>query len=354
MTLSPEDISKYPFTKEATEFVKAWGLKLEDLGHSDYGPVVVRALNRVKQAIRQREVSWDKSDSELETLSFPVAVAITKTVDDDYLNKRYALAEAKGAFSLLTKEPLDKILNVADSYGWRTQRLPEEGEDRAGIFFTDYLRNASKFHDLAWKLINRQVEGGWVSVSKEDAARLLQEEIRRHIELRLAGLSIPKMPEPLKNAAEDVRAFLHANKRHMVGEEPLPDVQRSAFPPCMEKLYMDLLAGKNLPHMGRFTLTAFLLNAGMTVEEMVKLFTSVSDFDARVTSYQVEHIAGQRGGGTKYKPLNCKTMQTHGLCFNPEALCQRITSPLSFYRRKTRFLRKAPVGKQWTPPTSSE
>jgi len=86
--------------------------------------------------------------------------------------------------------------------------------------------------------------------------------------------------------------------------------------------------------MERFALTSFLVNAGMELEDIVKLFVSISDFDEAFTRYQIEHIAGIRGGRTKYTPPTCKTLQTHQVCVNPDKLCDRINHPLSYYRRR--------------------
>ena len=86
--------------------------------------------------------------------------------------------------------------------------------------------------------------------------------------------------------------------------------------------------------MERFGLTSFLVNVGMDIDEIVKLFVSVTDFDEEFTRYQIEHIAGLRGSRTKYTPPTCSTFKTHGVCYNPERLCERIKHPLSFYRRR--------------------
>jgi DNA primase large subunit len=88
--------------------------------------------------------------------------------------------------------------------------------------------------------------------------------------------------------------------------------------------------------MGRFALTAFLLNIGMKTEDVINRYTTVSDFNEQLTRYQVEHIAGKRGGGVKYTPPNCETLQTHGLCIRKDELCKKVKHPLTYYFRKCR------------------
>jgi DNA primase large subunit len=83
-------------------------------------------------------------------------------------------------------------------------------------------------------------------------------------------------------------------------------------------------------------LTSFLVNVGMPSEKVTDLFRSFSDYNERMTRYQVEHIAGERGSRTRYTPPRCETLQTHGVCVNPDASCRNIRHPLSYYRRKAR------------------
>jgi len=64
------------------------------------------------------------------------------------------------------------------------------------------------------------------------------------------------------------------------------------------------------------------------------VFTSVSDFNERMTRYQVEHIAGSRGSSTKYTPPNCDTLKTHGICVSHDKECVKAVNPLICYKRK--------------------
>src|SRR5438094_9977603 len=57
-----------------------------------------------------------------------------------------------------------------------------------------------------------------------------------------------------------------------------------------------------------------------------------------MTRYQVEHIAGKRGGRTKYTCPMCTTLKTHGVCYKPDDICGTIRNPLSYYKRKARIL----------------
>ena len=111
-------------------------------------------------------------------------------------------------------------------------------------------------------------------------------------------------------------------------------ITQTAFPPCIQVLYQAFSSGRHLSHIGRFTLTSFLINIGMPSEKVIELFKNISDFNERMTRYQVEHIAGERGSRTHYTTPKCDTLKTHGVCANPDNLCKRIHHPLGYYSRR--------------------
>src|SRR5207247_8972675 len=117
-----------------------------------------------------------------------------------------------------------------------------------------------------------------------------------------------------------------------------------AMHPCVRHLIDSLDEGKNVQHMGRFTLASFLLNIGTGEEDVVKLFKPATDFSEKMTRYQVEHIAGKRGGRTKYTCPMCTTLETHGVGYRPDDICGPIRNPLNHHTRKARKLtRKGPT-----------
>ncbi|MFX0067238.1 MAG: hypothetical protein ACFFC7_34335 [Candidatus Hermodarchaeota archaeon] len=100
-----------------------------------------------------------------------------------------------------------------------------------------------------------------------------------------------------------------------------------------------MASGHSISHVGRFALTSFLVNTGMTVGNVIDLFRSMSDFDERMTRYQVEHIAGVRGSQTRYIPPRCDTLRTHGVCLRPDEICKKVRHPLAYYRRKLKTIK---------------
>jgi DNA primase large subunit len=212
------------------------------------------------------------------------------------------------------------------------------------LFFTDYLRNATRFQAKGWKLVNRVVLNGEVYLTKDDTARLLEEEVRVHIEKKLDIKEKIALPQNVAGRVERLKQAFTKQKGKIELEGFPKEFVVSAFPPCIKHMYDGITSGHHLSHIGRFALTSFLTNIGMTAEEVINLYRSLSDFKERLTRYQVEHIAGGRGSRTKYIPPRCDTLRTHGVCTGMDEICRRIRHPLAYYRRKLRTIKaEAPV-----------
>jgi DNA primase large subunit len=161
--------------------------------------------------------------------------------------------------------------------------------------------------------------------------RLLQEEVKQRIEKRLNSVVLDKYPPEILEIAEKLKNLATEHIGQTETDFPKVVVQE-AFPPCINALYVAASKNHHLSHMGRFALTAFLVNIGMDAEAVTELFKSFSDYNERLTRYQVEHIAGERGSGTKYTCPQCSILQTHNVCKNRDELCKRIYHPLKYYK----------------------
>ena len=285
-------------------------------------------------------VSEQPRNDEIEILSFPIAVMMVSTTKDVFLKRRYALAEAKRAYNLLKQENKDKIIQIANTFNWKIKPAKSETADFA-LHFTDFLRNTTGFHETKWKLVNRTMLNGEILLTRDETARLLAEEVRGHIERKLDTKIGLELPPGIANRVELLQQLFWSRKGKMRLEEMPKEIVLDAFPPCIRQLYNTILSGRHLSHVGRFALTTFLINSGMTVDNVVDLFRSLSDFNERMTRYQVEHIAGGRGSRTKYIPPKCDTLRTHGVCPGMDEICRRIRHPLAYYRRKLRIMQTA-------------
>lgn len=284
---------------------------------------------------------------EIEITSFPIATMIVAAINDPFLKRRYALAEAKRAYRILKKEnDKRKLLEIAQVFNWKIKMVktdtttPSTVPADYALHFTDYLKNTSSLRETKWKLVNRTMLKGEVNITKDEASRLLAEEIRGHIEKKLEPKLEITLPRNITDTAEKLKQQSQT-KRGQIRQEEMPkETVVEAFPPCIRQLYDMAQTGKHLSHIGRFTLTSFLISSGMPVETVVEHFRPVSDFSERMTRYQVEHIAGDRGSRTKYIPPMCDTLRTHGVCPGMDDTCRGprypVRHPLIYYRRKAR------------------
>ncbi|MCS7096289.1 MAG: DNA primase large subunit PriL [Nitrososphaerota archaeon] len=327
------DLARYPFLKESAEYVKSLDIKVEDLQSPEFSRVLERARERVEEAILYTLVSRKLKHEEIEILSFPVAIMLTVATGNNFIKERYALAEAKQAYLDMKVESKEKIMAIAGNFSWRIW-LASEAPYTFKIHFSDCLRNTVHLRDKKWKLVNRLMAGGTVYLTRSETARLLSEEVRRHIKRRLEASEVPKLPQFITDVAQKL-SMLTVEKIGKSELEGMPKtVKVEAFPPCVSALYEAASTGRHISHIGRFTLTSFLVNIGMPIDAIIDLFRNSSDFNERLTRYQVEHIAGERGSRTKYNPPKCELLKTHGVCTNPNGVCAKINHPLAYYLRR--------------------
>jgi DNA primase large subunit len=333
------DLAKYPFLKETTEYVRKLDLKIEDLTNPEFAKILERAEERVEEAILYALIERRLRNEEIEILSFPVAIMLAVATQNSFIKKRYALAEAKQTYEDLKQEPKERILAFAKNFGWKlflseNTEIPFEFT----LSFTDYLKNVTHLRDKKWKLVNRLLSNGSIYLTRNETARLLSEEVRKHIEKLLEVKEPPSFPQKIMDVAERIKK-LSIERIGQAEMEGFPKaIIQTAFPPCINTLYQSFSSGRHLSHIGRFTLTSFLINIGMPPENVIEQFKNFSDYNETMTRYQVEHIAGERGSRTRYTPPKCETLKTHGVCANPDEICQKIHHPLSYYQRKLKMI----------------
>jgi DNA primase large subunit len=339
--LTRADLAKYPFLVEAQDYVRELGFSIDEIAQPEFGPVLDRAEKRLEEALAKGRVSTNIIDERTEILSFPVSNLILSLTGEERARRRFALAEAKRAYELLRFESPEKLEQIAiGTFHWKLKRSDIPLGRRLYEFqvsLTDFLRNSIHLKEPKWKLPNRVLDHGLVYATREEMARLLEEEVRTRIVER-SGRPPLQTPAPLMPKVDHARGliikWLGLPTNYELPKVPVPE----AMPPCVRHLIDELAEGKNVAHMGRFALAAFLANIGTDSDEVVRLFKPASDFSERMTRYQVEHIAGKRGGRTKYTCPMCTTLKTHGVCYKPDETCATIRNPLSYYKKQARTL----------------
>lgn len=335
-------LAKYPFLKDAAEHVKDQGVTLDDLlEHQAFRQARARGKARVIDAledgiVRLRPMGTAEEQLE-EVLSYPMARMFVSSVGDKFLTRRYALAEGVAMCERLEKERSDIVEEVAYQLGVPvTTDVDESDELTVRMHFSDYLRFTSRMRSKEWKLVNTEVKDGHVTLNQVKFARVMQQALQDRIE---AELPLPVTDSIVRALGDDLRELKDrtAIKRDQFKAEDFGKVSVENFPPCMKHLIGMAQAGENIPHSGRFALTAFLHHVGLSSDEILALYATSPDFDQSKTKYQVDHITGETSG-TEYTPPECSTMKSYGICYEPDSLCNHpkeyVKHPLSYYRIK--------------------
>jgi DNA primase large subunit len=254
-------------------------------------------------------------------------------LNDPILLRRYALAEAKLAFRRMQHEK-EGLVVLANDLG-----INPQGQGPWKIHFSEYIRAAHRMRSPKWKLTNRDLSEGYLTVTDVELSRLLEEAIREKV---LNGLPV-SVDERICQGLEEYLAPVKRDLEALAAKQKidLGEVKEGAFPPCIKKMLSEVSKGINLAHSARFALVSFLLQINMTPDEVIALFATSPDFDQDRTRYQVEHIAGATG--TRYKPPACATMATYGNCPGEDDLCRRIRHPLSYYERRSIMLKPGAI-----------
>lgn len=331
-------LAKYPFLHEASAYIRAEGISLEEL-LTDEAYARARALGRtlVVEALErgppEERVAIATADQLATLLAYPVARILVSAVADNYLTRRYALREAIAAEGRLESEPDDIVLHLANELGVDLRRE----DDAFRLHFADFLKHTSTMRETPWKLINQRLDGGYVTLRREKAVRILRNAVQRKIE---EGLPLPvndAILDAFRSDLREIRGLLAAKKAAFKAED-IGKISITRFPPCMYNLLAQIQNHENVPHMGRFAIVSFLHHIGMSNEEIFRVFGDVPDFAVDVTKYQIDHITGTTSA-TEYTPPECSTMKSYGLCPGPDRICLTIKHPLSYYRVKGRETR---------------
>ncbi len=333
-------LAKFPFLHEAAAYIRGEGITLEEL-RTETAYARARALgrSRVIEALEKgpptERVAIDTADQLAALLAYPVARILVSANADNYLIRRFSLREAMDAELRLESESDDFIVHLAAELGLDLRR--QDGSFR--LHFTDFLRFTNTMREPPWKLINQQLDAGYVRLRRAKVLRVLRNAIERHIE---EGLPIPvndAIEAAFKGDLREIRSVLESKKAAFKADD-IGKVSITRFPPCMYNLLAQIQNHENVPHMGRFAIVSFLHHIGLSNEEIFRVFGDVPDFAADVTKYQIDHITGTTSP-TEYTPPECATMKSYGICPGPDRICLRIKHPLSYYRIKGRETRRS-------------
>jgi len=338
-------LAKYPFLQDTRQYIKDNGpTVVELLRDLPYERARMIGIERLDNALKNSDVGErslaNDSDCIMEILSYPLARMVAVCIGDTYFKKRYALGEAFHAYNSLVNEPTSFLLSVARELNINAQQLPDQ--PTISIFFKDYLRNAPTRYK-EWKMVNRDLGGGFVTITQKDLARVLLEALRERINDELASRDCDRMVYDA--FATDIQRFQNtlSLQKKKIDAAPVGKLSIEKLPPCMKDILSAIQSGENVPHMGRFALVAFLSSLKLNTNDILKIFSTAPDYLEDKTRYQVEHITGA-SSATEYKCPGCDKMRTYGICpvEKMDDLCKKVRHPLTYYSHKWKEEKKQP------------
>jgi DNA primase large subunit len=174
------------------------------------------------------------------------------------------------------------------------------------------------------------VHRGYVHLTEAEVVRLFRQLAYQRLSSTEGApkVTIKQLPARLQETAEDIVKELVKLRSSY---EPVTAPAPGDWPPCMAAIRARVAEAG---HKELFSLAAFMINRGYSKEEILALLAERPDFNAKIARYQIEHIAGERGSRTKYRPPSCQTMKSLGLCIEDGKYCPRwIQNPLQYQKK---------------------
>jgi DNA primase large subunit len=329
--LGNADLAKYPFLNEAVEYMSQTYFNLDDLNLPELRHIVERASNRIRNEIIHGKPDYTLERHEVEILTFLVGILIIKAINSENLTKKHCLCEALRAEKFLVhdlkaqEEHSKKKLLIFKVFKelLRMDVIPSlKYQLLFEVKVTDYLKRSHLFHEQEWKLANRLVHDGRVFLDPDETVRLIRSEVTNLLLERIRQMNPSHIPATIREQANILRPILPVAPRRL-NNTP------SVYPPCILHALDQMAAGENLPHSARVMLATYMLAIGKNIEEIVSLFENAPDYDERVSRYQVEHLAGERGSHVRYLVPSCAKLRNDGLCF-ATSQCEGLINPVQF------------------------
>lgn len=335
--------ARYPFLAGARAAVERANIDIPTVVESERA-VVARARDRIDTAVETGGVGTPHRSPAVELLSYPVARVLVSIVDEPALVDRYTAAEAATALERYWADQAVSDRRTVDRRPMTLRELleeleleaavdrrydpaePEPWNERENAFMLQveaYLDLAGGRFGTAWGLATRPLRDGELPVDGAEFEVLLETALAGHIATDLP-LTVPDaVADPLGPAAAEIRDSLADHDLAVTFDTVVPGL----FPPCMRAL-LARADEEGLPDHSLFSLTSFLLAAGLTAGEIVAL-TGVSDDRAAAIEQRVERLGSS--GQPQYAAPSCTSMQAYGDCVNMDEICETIAHPLEYY-----------------------
>lgn len=305
---------------------------------------IPRIREIISSVIEKESYSFERDEKNLkrEAVSLYSAMIVTSSVKDNWLMNRFSISIAKSFGEELNGFDEETMIKIARDYlkiGVRFLAEPlvipirklSRGDQRKSFTFSitifDYMRLGKRLEgDEKWRFSNQLISGGMVYIQRAELQRLMEEAVYYKVLDKLKSISndisdISILPPQLKDIAVEVQSQVAKRRISFYGESQIGGEGGGAiaykpelFPPCIKNILRKASNGENLSHQERFQIATFLLNLNVSIDDVLEVFKQLPDYNEKIARYQVEHLAGKRGSGIKYKPYDCEKSKAIGLC----------------------------------------
>ena len=322
----PVVLARYPFLPQANPAIKAHmeanEIDLESLVDTDWLDAVrVRARVRLVESVVSKDIDVTTSvdihtpyGQMVECLSFLYAMVTVCASFDERLLARWAEGEASRADHLWGRiEHIDSFQRLAETY-LSDIRMGEDGNWEVPVI--DFIEICPKISGSYWRLPNRPLHNGWVTLSpassensQERLSRLLKERIRVQL-IDECRQRMELMDEAFAGRmAEEVGRIVGLLQHQASTEVSFTSTDEGDWPPCMQEITTQLTQSVNVNHVGRVFLASMSRVIGLTVDEAQAFFVNAPDYSADTTRYQLTHVFEN-----EYTPAGCPKLQINACC----------------------------------------
>ncbi len=360
----PRILARYPFLPQAVEHTRSIlennGVTMEGLLTDGWlSDIRRRGDLRVKESILHDDgigVPTSDISTDLgrmtESLSFLYAMLVACSTFEERVTARWAEGEASRADAILGLDS-DAFDIIARTYISDLRSEQIDGVLVYSIPMTDFIELGPRISGDYWRLPNRPLDHGWVTMnahsgenSKQRLARLLKERIREDLRKR-CDERMERIDESFaERLSEPVGAVLTILQSRAKMDFNAGDATRSDWPPCMESAIAELAMGENVNHAGRVFLAAMSAAIGIDIDQCAGFFSGAPDFNLDTTRYQISHIYDR-----EYTPAGCSRLKLDGRCpvsKGDDFICDKpkMKHPLSYVWWKQRDRGQRPEEEQ--------
>ena len=351
----PVITARYPFLPQARSVIKihmeANSIDLQSLIETDWlEEVRERARVRLVESIVHKDIDAATSvdihtpyGQMVECLSFLYAMVTVCASFDERLLARWAEGESSRADQLWGSVERPEMFQELASTYLSGIRLGDSGDWEVPMI--DFIELCPKISGPYWRLPNRPVRQGWVTMSpsgnensQQRLSRLLKERIRLEL-IDDCRERMERMDEEFAGKmADEVGRILGLLQHQATTEVSFTATDEGDWPPCMSEITTQLAQSVNVNHVGRVFLASISRVIGLSEDDAHAFFKQAPDYSEETTRYQIAHVYEN-----EYTPHGCSKLQINACCpvsrgDVQSSLCSKewMDHPLKFLRAKQR------------------